>query len=920
MFDLRRLGCWLWVALLGLSACRSWAAPTPFVPEGPESALGRHVHAVADPAGRLGPLDVLALPESAWQPLPRGANHGYTATAYWYRVEVLNRSVTEPMNRLLEIAYPQLDFVDLYLIEADGPRKVMATGDRRPFVQRPVQHRNFVFPLDLPPGGKAQLLLRVQTAGAHQVPMTLWTHEAFLESTITETLLRAIAYGGQLFLITVGLCVWLVMRQRLYLYYLGAMGAYLAVLAGLDGVAYQYLYPLMPRMHELVILLSVPMMLGFSTMFTRAFLGIDARSPRWNFAFLAVAAMAAVFSVLAFVLPYGLSTRMSVFAALPVCALLIAAALSRLRWNDRSVQLFTAAWVCLLGGIVWFVLNKIGLVPPSRLTDNSIVIGAGLQSLLLSFALAVRINDDRREKLEAQRQRLEAMAQQQQAEANLLQATIDRRVSEEVIVARAEMAESAALAQAQQHQRVRLLLDHIRQGVLSVDAQGLVQGEFSRASVQMFGGEPAGLALGNLLFPSDDARSQQVHELLADAVNERDARRQALYLSLLPRQVTLRSSHLQLDYIPMQSGVLVAASDISGQVELQQRVAREQRRLEMLVSAVTDSESFFTSVDAFAEFAQAGAEAWQGQPVAPLYRTLHTFKGNLDQLGFHHLPEALHRAEDHLRGHDREPLVDPYLALAFDPDWQALLQQDLAPIEAALGAEFVAQRGVVALRADQAQWVETLAAFYRQHHPDAPVEVQRLEQIRHIHLNRELSAHDAMIQRVAHALGKQVLPLRVSGDEIWLDPDRHRPLLQSLVHLLRNAIDHGIEDPDTRLAAGKPEAGCIECQLQRQDGPSGSGWTLTIRDDGAGINEAALRLRALDLPHIDAQGATLEELVFSEGLSSRAQVTALSGRGVGMAAVRAAVLALGGRIGVSSRPAAQTVVTLSVPDAPAPGG
>ena len=122
MFDLRRLGCWLWVALLGLSACRSWAAPTPFVPEGPESALGRHVHAVADPAGRLGPLDVLALPESAWQPLPRGANHGYTATAYWYRVEVLNRSVTEPMNRLLEIAYPQLDFVDLVYCHRPDPQ------------------------------------------------------------------------------------------------------------------------------------------------------------------------------------------------------------------------------------------------------------------------------------------------------------------------------------------------------------------------------------------------------------------------------------------------------------------------------------------------------------------------------------------------------------------------------------------------------------------------------------------------------------------------------------------------------------------------------------------------------------------------------------------------------------------------------
>jgi two-component sensor histidine kinase/PAS domain-containing protein len=891
--------------MLGLPA---HAGAPQVKPESREFALGPHLQALADPSGQRTATEVLALPDSAWQSLPKGANQGYTATAYWYRVAVLNPSATQTMSRVLEVSYPQLDYLDLYLVEADGPRKVMATGDKRPFAQRPVQHRNFVYPLEVPPQATAHLLFRIQTAGAHKVPMTLWAQEEFLESTITETLLRAIAYGGQLFLITVSLCVWLVIRLRLYVYYVAAMGAYLAVLAGLDGVGYQYLYPSLPRLHELVILVSVPLMLSAATLFTRTFLSVSALTPRWSRALLLTAQATGGLTALAFVLPYGLSTRLSVFSVAPVCVLLISAAVSCLRRNDRAVQFFTAAWVCLLGGVIWFVLSTIGVIPPSRLTDNSVVIGAGLQGLLLSVALAVRINNDRREKIEAQRQRLEAMAQQQKAEADLFQATIDRRVSEEVIVARAEMAESSALAQAQQHQRVRLLLDHIRQGVFSVDAQGVVQGEFSRASVAMLGCEPAGLPVGALLFPHDDTQRQQMHDLLADAVGERDARRRALYLSLLPRQLALGDKHLQLDYIPLDEGVLFAVSDVSDPVALQERVHRERRRLEMIVAAVTDSDAFFSSVDAIQEFAAAGPTPWQGQSVAPLYRAVHTFKGNLDQLGFYHLPAALHRAEDHLRGHDPSDDAGSLLDAVFAENWQQTLQADLEPLTAALGQGFISGRGVVTLQSGQAFWVETLARFYLQHHPDAPPEAQHLARIRHIALNRELAAHDAMLQRVAANLGKQVLPLEITGDEVWLDPDRHRELLQSLVHLLRNAIDHGIEDPDARLAAGKPEAGRIQCHLQQEP----DRWVLTLRDDGAGINEAALRLRALDLPHIDAQHASLEALVFADGLSSRQEVTPLSGRGMGMSAVKAAVQALGGQIFVQTEAGRWTQVRVEM--------
>jgi chemotaxis protein histidine kinase CheA len=125
---------------------------------------------------------------------------------------------------------------------------------------------------------------------------------------------------------------------------------------------------------------------------------------------------------------------------------------------------------------------------------------------------------------------------------------------------------------------------------------------------------------------------------------------------------------------------------------------------------------------------------------------------------------------------------------------------------------------------------------------------------------------------------------------------RWSPFWAAFAHVLRNTMDHGVESPAERAAAHKPRSAQITLSLR----VTAEGLEFVVADDGRGIDWAAIRTRAayMGLPH--ATEADLEEAIYADGLSSRAVVTDVSGRGIGMGAVREAVRSLGGRIRIAT--------------------
>jgi two-component system chemotaxis sensor kinase CheA len=171
-----------------------------------------------------------------------------------------------------------------------------------------------------------------------------------------------------------------------------------------------------------------------------------------------------------------------------------------------------------------------------------------------------------------------------------------------------------------------------------------------------------------------------------------------------------------------------------------------------------------------------------------------------------------------------------------------------------------------------------------------------------------------MVRDIARSLDKQ-LELRTVGEETELDKQVAERLADPLVHLVRNAADHGIEPPDVRRAAGKSETGTITLRAGREGGMI----VLEIVDDGAGIPAERLKAKAVEQGLITPAQATAMsrhealQLVFAAGLSTARAVSDLSGRGVGMDVVRNNLAELGGTVAVDSEPGQGTRFRLELP-------
>ena len=183
--------------------------------------------------------------------------------------------------------------------------------------------------------------------------------------------------------------------------------------------------------------------------------------------------------------------------------------------------------------------------------------------------------------------------------------------------------------------------------------------------------------------------------------------------------------------------------------------------------------------------------------------------------------------------------------------------------------------------------------------------------VRMVPISAVFSRFPRLVRELAQRLGKEV-EIKTVGEGTELDRGMIEKITDPLTHLVRNAVDHGMEAADARVAAGKPRSGTVTLSASQK----GSSIVIEVKDDGRGLDRARILARAAERGikiSPDASDREVWQLVFEAGFSTAETVTEVSGRGVGMDVVRRNIQSLGGTVELASSPGAGTTVTVSVP-------
>jgi two-component system chemotaxis sensor kinase CheA len=373
-------------------------------------------------------------------------------------------------------------------------------------------------------------------------------------------------------------------------------------------------------------------------------------------------------------------------------------------------------------------------------------------------------------------------------------------------------------------------------------------------------------------------------------------------LSQLPAQLTQGQRAWAFRYLPLHGdrssneleGVLVAIAEVTDRLAREREEAEHAELMQAAKRLTRDRNGFTSFLREGAAMVDEIVSLSATAEIARLKRTLHTLKGNAGVAGLTVVAQLCHALEDQLvkQGSLSESLLKELRAR-----WAAITSH----VTDFLGAS---QRVVEVPEAEYTALVSQLSKTAPRSEVLHQLVSWQLEPA-----SKPLSRLADQAKLLALRLGRGEIDVEVSAEDVRLDPRYWAPFYSELVHLIRNAIDHGLELPDERRALGKPERGWLALRARIEAGQL----TFEVSDDGHGIDweKIADLAKERGLPH--STRPDLLDALCAVGVTTRQVASDISGRGVGMASLRQRLNALSGRLEVGSTRGAGTTWLMRFP-------
>lgn len=479
--------------------------------------------------------------------------------------------------------------------------------------------------------------------------------------------------------------------------------------------------------------------------------------------------------------------------------------------------------------------------------------------------------------------------------------------------------------------KIKNLLNNTGQGFLSFGKDLKVDKEYSDECHSIFHDNINGKHFSDLVFPDDDEQNKFLSNTLQDIFLETDELTIEVFISLLPSESTVHDQHILIEYRHIQdpecddNKIMIAIlTNITEKRILENQLEMDRNVLRMIVQAVTDQDVLRELLNDYTQFCKHGivellaSENTPTSTLSEIFRQIHTFKGLFAQMEWAHVGHHLHELETEIGKLQNNPSADvmnQLHALIASSDMQEWLEQDRKILIETLGESFFQQADNILVSLEKVKAIES-SLIENMSVDELPIFLHSVQRLRYISILGLLKSYPSYVAKLANKLEKEIHPFKIEGDDILVDPELYHNFIRSLVHVFRNCVDHGIETMDCRIDHGKAQVGLISCRVEQQT----DGFNIIIVDDGQGIDCDCIREKATQLGLIDANKmAVMTEddvlnLIFAEGFSVKDQVSQISGRGVGLAAVKLELAKLGGQCSIKTTLSKGSCFTFWLPE------
>ena len=837
--------------------------------------IGLNLNLLEDPTGKLTIEDVN---RAEWarkfkRSDKKVPNFGFSKSAFWFRVKIKNLS---KKRWYLNYNYNLIDEITFFKKNRDT-WEVTATGDTFKNTSKDIKSSNFVFSL-LSDSVQSTYFFRLKSQGSIQAPLSITSKEEFYKREKKRTLLDGLYYGSIAIISIYNLFIFFGGGGTAYLYYVVYMISMLLVTAANTGFGLNIIYPNFPWLNNSGLGFFVYIAMLFQALFTVAFLNIKKSNPIFFRVMRIFQGLCCLLVVSSFFVSNYYLARINAIVVLIGMILSLSIGLKSLIEGKKTARFFLAAFlIWILSGIAK-VLSIRGALPSNNLINNAFIIGHVIEAGLLSLGLAHIIATLKKE------------AKEKAKELFDLNMSLESRVEEKT-------------------KSIKDLVENLGQGFMVLDKNGIIQEGATQITRDFFNIDPVGKSLPEVLNLDGEKRevfNKWLQNIWRGTLTFRDLRQlgpqsfkgaDGRYIDLDYKAIYMEESKRKIDK------VICVATDKTQEIALERQLELDKQNAEFITTCLQNPVEFVDLLGDTFNLLESYPTI-RGGGTRDLFRKFHTLKARYGQFGARDLTYYINEIETGI-SNDWAEEVDSKVS-RFDNELQIFVKDNRLIIEAA--KKFMVDNGYAVQVSEVMEKIKACESLEE-------LEFDLYKNYLLSDIKEKFERYRPLVDELAETQSK-VIDMDFTGDKVLVEYAKFSDFVNVSIHLFRNMVDHGIETEDERIEKTKPQRGSIKVEFKN----NGDSFYINMTDDGEGIDPERIKDKVLEKglksedELQDLKDSDFVDMIFLPGFSTKEEVTDVSGRGVGMDAVRASVERLGGTISVSSKIDEGTTFVIKLPN------